>query len=306
MLNIIGARKVWFALSGVLFIASIAAIAVWGLRFGIDFTGGSITELHFLDTRPDISLIAKSIEKSGVEDAVLQPAGDNDLFVRTKTLDQAAHQKMVEELVATFKTTDNKPAVEERSFESIGPTVGAELKQKSWSAIAMVLLAIILFIAWAFRKVSEPVASWKFGVCAVLALFHDVIIPTGIFAMLGHFLGYEIDTLFVTAILTVLGFSVHDTIVVFDRIRENLIKHGGVSFAETVNVSVNETMRRSINTSFTVLLVLLAVFFFGGESTKNFVLVLILGVFFGTYSSIFIASPLLVAWQEWQRAKGKR
>jgi preprotein translocase subunit SecF len=306
MLNIIGARKVWFALSGVLFIASIAAIAVWGLRFGIDFTGGSITELHFLDTRPDISLIAKSIEKSGVEDAVLQPAGDNDLFVRTKTLDQAAHQKMVEELVATFKTTDNKPAVEERSFESIGPTVGAELKQKSWSAIAMVLLAIILFIAWAFRKVSEPVASWKFGVCAVLALFHDVIIPTGIFAMLGHFLGYEIDTLFVTAILTVLGFSVHDTIVVFDRIRENLIKRGGASFAETVNVSVNETMTRSINTSFTVLLVLLAVFFFGGESTKNFVLVLILGVFFGTYSSIFIASPLLVAWQEWQKAKGKR
>ncbi len=306
MVNIIGTRKIWFGISGALFLASVIAIAVWGLRFGIDFTGGSISELHFIDARPDNALVAASIEKSGIHDAILQPVGDKDLFIRTKTLGQTEHQKMVQELTTTFQTADKKPAVEEKSFESIGPTVGAELKQKSWSAVTMVLVAIILYIAWAFRKVSEPVASWKFGICAVVALFHDVVIPTGIFAALGHFLGYEIDTLFVTGVLTVLGFSVHDTIVVFDRIRENLIKHRAKTFAETVNASVNETITRSINTSFTVLLVLFAVFFFGGVSTRNFVLVLILGVFFGTYSSIFIASPLLVAWQEWQKGKGKR
>lgn len=299
MVNIIGMRKIWFGISGALFFVSLLAIGLWGLRFGIDFTGGSIIELHFLETHhPDQVAVAEVARKSGVTNAVLQPAGESDLFVRTKTLEQAEHQKLIQDLQTTFQTADTKPAVEEKSFESIGPTIGAELKQKSWSAVLLVLAAIILYIAWAFRKVSEPVASWKFGVCAVIALFHDVVIPIGIFAALGHFLGYEIDTLFVTAILTVLGFSVHDTIVVFDRIRENLIKHRMKTFAETVNASVNETITRSINTSFTVLLVLLAVYFFGGASTRNFVLVLIIGVFFGTYSSIFIASPLLVAWQQ--------
>ena len=185
----------------------------------------------------------------------------------------------------------------EKSFSSVGPTIGNELKQKSYYAIALVLLAIVIYIAWAFRRVSRPVASWKYGVAAIIALLHDVIIPTGVFSALGHFLGYEVDVLFVTALLTVLGFSVHDTIVVFDRIRENLLKREG-SFEDIVNYSVNQTMTRSINTSATVMLVLLAVYFFGGESVRNFTLVLILGVFFGTYSSIFIASPILVVWHK--------
>lgn len=303
MLNIIGKRKIWFSFSGVLFLASVAALLVWGLKLGIDFTGGSILELQFHAARPENVKITEALKPLGYGDALIQPAGEKAVLIRTRTLDEPTHQKVVTAIREAAKTDADKTAFDEKSFESIGPTIGAELRQKAFGAIALVLIAIVLYVAFAFRKVSEPVASWKYGVSAVLALFHDVVIPVGIFAALGHFLGYEIDTLFVTAVLTVLGFSVHDTIVVFDRIRENLIKRTGKSFEETVNNSVNETITRSVNTSFTVLLVLLAVYFFGGESTRNFVLVLIIGVIFGTYSSIFIASPLLV---EWYNRLGKR
>ncbi|MDP1709551.1 MAG: protein translocase subunit SecF [Candidatus Komeilibacteria bacterium] len=195
--------------------------------------------------------------------------------------------------------------VVEDQFESIGPTVGKELLRRSIYSILAVLSAIIIYIAWAFRKVSQPVSSWKYGVAAVIALTHDVVIPCGIFAVLGHFWGVEIDILFITALLTMLGFSVHDTIVVFDRTRENLARarHQG-SFEETVNQSVNETIRRSINTSMTAFLALLAMYLFGGDSVKYFVLALMMGIIFGTYSSIFIASPLLVVWNNWSH-RGK-
>jgi preprotein translocase subunit SecF len=304
MLNIIGVRKIWFAFSGALFIASLAAIFIWGLKLGIDFTGGSIFELHW-SSPPEIAKIEDQLKTLNLGGFSVQPADNNDVFIRSKSLDENAHQTVLAALRDAFKNEKGEPAFAEKSFESIGPTVGAELRQKSYGAIALVLLAIIIYIAFAFRKVSEPVSSWKYGVCAVIALFHDVVIPTGIFAVLGRFLGYEVDTLFVTAILTVLGFSVHDTIVVFDRIRENLLKRSGKTFEETVNLSVNETITRSINTSLTVLLVLLAVYFFGGETTKNFVLVLIIGVVFGTYSSIFIASPLLALWHNRMLRKRK-
>ncbi len=167
----------------------------------------------------------------------------------------------------------------------------------------MVLLLIIIYIAFAFRKVSRPVASWKYGVAAVIALFHDVFIPTGIFSILGHYFGVEIDLLFVTGLLTILGFSVHDTIVVFDRIRENLRKGVGKNFEETVNVSINQTIVRSINTSLTVFLTLLAIYIFGGASVKYFALLLMIGIFFGTYSSIFVASSLLVSWEAWRQER---
>ena len=304
MLNIIGVRKIWFAFSGALFIASLAAIFIWGLKLGIDFTGGSIFELHW-SSPPEIAKIEDQLKTLNLGGFSVQPADNNDVFIRSKSLDENAHQTVLAALRDAFKNEKGEPAFAEKSFESIGPTVGAELRQKSYGAIALVLLAIIIYIAFAFRKVSEPVSSWKYGVCAVIALFHDVVIPTGIFAVLGRFLGYEVDTLFVTAILTVLGFSVHDTIVVFDRICENLLKRSGKTFEETVNLSVNETITRSINTSLTVLLVLLAVYFFGGETTKNFVLVLIIGVVFGTYSSIFIASPLLALWHNRMLRKRK-
>ncbi|TAL19663.1 protein translocase subunit SecF [Patescibacteria group bacterium] len=304
MINIIGKKKIWFGVSGALLAVSLAALILWGLKLGIDFTGGSILELHFLAGRPENVRISEVLKEQGIEGAAIQPVEESDLLIRTKALSEPEHQKIVAALHESFKNSDNHKVLEEKGFESVGPTIGAELKSKAILALVLVLLAIIAYIAFAFRKVSEPVASWKYGVCAVAALFHDVLIPTGVFALLGKFLGYEVDTLFVTAILTVLGFSVHDTIVVFDRIRENLIKHTAKTFEETVNLSVNETITRSINTSLTVLLVLLSVYFFGGASTRNFVLVLILGIVFGTYSSIFIASPLLVAWHNRQK-RGK-
>ncbi|KKU07238.1 MAG: Protein translocase subunit SecF, partial [Candidatus Magasanikbacteria bacterium GW2011_GWA2_45_39] len=225
---------------------------------------------------------------------IIQQVGDKGLIIRTKNIDEPTHQKIVSALKGRI-SGDN--AFTEKQFQTIGPSISAELKQKSYSAILLVLIAIVLYIAFAFRKVSRPVSAWKYGVCAVLALTHDIFIPVGIFAALGHYKGVEIDTLFVTALLTILGFSVHDTIVVFDRIRENLLKYSKESFEQVVDRSVNQTMVRSISTSFTVLLVLLAVFFFGGATIKYFVLTLILGVIFGTYSSIFVASPLLVLWQ---------
>ncbi|MEK7123650.1 MAG: protein translocase subunit SecF, partial [Patescibacteria group bacterium] len=210
-------------------------------------------------------------------------------ILRFKEIDEAIHQKVV-------STINEKWQMEEKRFESIGPTIGAELKRKAIFAIILAAALIILYIAWAFRKVSWPVSSWKYGVCAILALIHDVTIPTGVFSLLGHYRGVEVDGLFITALLTILGFSVHDTIVVFDRVRENLKNAPKERFEDTVSASVNQTIGRSINTSLTVLLVLSAIYFFGGETIKNFALALILGVSAGTYSSIFIASPLLVSW----------
>ncbi|TSC73730.1 MAG: preprotein translocase subunit SecF, partial [Parcubacteria group bacterium Gr01-1014_44] len=194
---------------------------------------------------------------------------------------------------------------EEKRFNAIGPTIGEELKRKSLWAMAIVLIFIVLYIAWAFRQVSKPVQSWKYGVAAIVALLHDVSIPTGVFAVLGHFYNIEVDTLFVTALLTILGFSVHDTIVVFDRIRENLKKAGRtthVDFEQTIEQSIRDTMARSINTSLTVMIVMLTLYFFGGASTKYFSLAILIGVGFGTYSSIFIASALLVTWHRWALA----
>jgi preprotein translocase subunit SecF len=297
MLPIIKYKSLFFFLSGTIIALSIVAVAVWGLKFGIDFTGGSIEEIQWNVARPDSSAIAAVYKDNGVASVEIQNSGDSETFARFQDIDEAKHAAILAALRQKFadaKTTADK-VLEEKSFSAIGPSVGSEMQRKSLYAIVMVLLAIIIYVAWAFRKVSRPVASWKYGVAAVIALMHDVFIPIGIFSILGHFLGYQVDILFVTALLTVLGFSVHDTIVVFDRIRENLLKRQG-EFEDIVNYSVNQTIIRSINTSFTVMLVLLAVYFLGGASVHNFILTLVIGVFFGTYSSIFIASPVLVVW----------
>lgn len=251
-------------------------------------------EVEYKNSRPINQAVEEKINPL-VEKVQVTPAGERGLILKMKTIDEPTHQKVLAALRELDKTAGDD-ALTEKKFEAIGPTISAELKKKSFLAIFFVLFAIIIYIAFAFRKVSKPVSSWKYGVSAVLALTHDVIIPCGVFAVLGHFYGVEVDTLFVTALLTVLGFSVHDTIVVFDRVRENLIKFPRESFEEVINRSVNQTAVRSVNTSLTVLLVLLATFFFGGESVKYFVLTLIIGVIFGTYSSIFVASPLLVMW----------
>lgn len=304
-MNIIGHRNIYFIFSGFLVLASIAAIAMWGLRLGIDFTGGSLLEVEFKNSAPAAEDMQKALAPLGLDNILAQPSGERGVILRFKEIDENKHQAALKALTILVEK-DGESGLTEKRFNAIGPTIGKELKNKSILALSLALAAIILYIAWAFRQVSRPVSSWKYGVAAVLALTHDVTIPLGVFAALGRFKGIEVDTLFITAILTVLGFSVHDTIVVFDRIRENLRKlKSPESFDLTVNRSVNETIGRSINTSFTVLLVLLAVFFLGGATTKYFALTLILGIIFGTYSSIFIASPLVVVWQRLNARKSK-
>ena len=280
-MNIIGNRKFYYAISGVFIILSIGAMILWQLRPGIDFKGGAILELVY----PPVNSAYESLKGLNLNDLRITPVGDDGLTLRFRETDEAVHQKIVALLTP----------MEERRFSSIGPTIGAELKQKSLRAIALVLLGISLYIAWAFRQVSKPLNSWRYGVATLIALFHDLIIPLGLFSYLGHFYNVEIGTNFIVALLVVLGFSVHDTIVVFDRIRENL-KRYSLDFENLVNQSVNETLVRSINTSLTVLLTLAALYFFGSESLKYFILALIVGIFSGTYSSIFIASPILVSW----------
>ncbi|MEK7098002.1 MAG: protein translocase subunit SecF [Patescibacteria group bacterium] len=288
--KIIQKKGIWLAISIVLFIAAVAALAMWGLKLGIDYTGGSMLEARF-EQRPDMATIDNKLGDLNLGSLVAQPAGDNELTLRFQDSTEEKHQAVTSRLKELDKN------VEEISFEFVGPSIGAELKKKSINAIFWVLLAVVIYISIAFKKVSRPVASWKYGVSALVAMFHDVVITLGVFAVLGKFYGTEINTSFVAAILTVLGYSIHDTIVVFDRTRENLPK-SNEDFEGTVNASVNQTLGRSINTSLTSLLALLAVVLFGGESIRPFALALTIGIFIGTYSSIFVASPLLVVWEK--------
>ncbi len=295
-MDIIGKRKIFYAISGIFIAVSIIALLLWGLKFGIDFKGGSILEVVYPDNkRPETNQIIDSLKPLKLNDLRISPVGDNGVNFRFKETDEATHQEIIKILGGN---------IEERRFSSIGPTIGTELKQKSIKAIIIVLFGISLYIAWAFRKVFQPLSSWRYGIVTLLALFHDLVIPIGLFAFLGHFYGVEIGTNFIVALLVVLGFSVHDTIVVFDRIRENLKRYASLDFVSLVNQSVNETLVRSVSTSFTVLLTLLALYIFGGESLRYFILALIVGIFSGTYSSIFIASPLLVSWFKALNKKG--
>ena len=295
-MGIIKYRKIWYTISGLLVAASIFSVFQYGLNLGIDFTGGSLVEVEYAKAAPALSAVQDKLKEVGFDNVIVQPTGERGLIVRSKTLDSGEHQKLLSALSSFGKLTEVR-------FDSIGPVIGKELRQKSWVAIILVVLMIVLYIAFAFRQVSRPVSSFKYGLMAIVALVHDVAIPVGVFAVLGKYLGGEIDVLFVTALLTILGFSVHDTIVVFDRVRENLRRGVGKSFEETVGLSVKQTLTRSINTSLTVLLVLFALFFLGGESTKFFSLALIIGIAAGTYSSIFLASPLLVTIYKFQERK---
>ena len=308
-MNIIGHKYIYLTFSGILVLGSILALAVWKLNVGIDFTGGSLMEVAFTQgTMLSVDNVKEVLAPLKLGDITVQPVGNDDtngpkgMILRFRDVDEQTHQNI---LAALGGLKGPKETVERR-FDTIGPTVGKELRTQSFIAIGLTALGIVLYIGWAFRRVSKPVASWKYGVVAVSAFIHDVTIPVGVFAFLGHFYGVAVDSLFITALLTVMGFSVHDTIVIFDRIRENLakLKHSE-PYEATVNRSVNETISRSINTSLTVLMVLLAVFFFGGETTRYFSLALIVGIIFGTYSSIFVASPLLVIWEHAQRKKSK-
>lgn len=294
MIDIIGKKYYFLGFSGALVLASVFAILLFGLHFGIDFTGGSILEVEFPKDVPPPARVIQVVSSLDVGSVTAQPTGERGMLIRFGAVDEATHQVIVEEL-----KKDGAGVVIEKRFDSIGPTIGRELKQNAAIALVVAIIAIVLYIAWAFRHVSEPVSSWKYGVVAVVALMHDVTIPTAVFAVLGKFFGVPTDALFITALLTIMGFSVHDTIVVFDRTRENLRKlKGREEFSVVVNRSVNETFTRSINTSVTILLSLVAIAVFGGESVRYFSLALIIGIIFGTYSSIFIASPLLVLWND--------
>ncbi len=297
---IIKHRKIFYTISGIFFGLSILALLFWGLKPGIDFTGGSLMEVEYKVSRPEVGVLRQSVGNLKLGNVVFQPSGDKGLFLRLRDISEEEHQSLLMSL-SLGKPVD--ATLVQKQFNSIGPVIGKELTRKAWIAIIFVVLTIIIFIAAAFRKVSKPVSSWVYGLAAVLALIHDVAIPAGVFAVLGHFKGVEIDVLFVSALLTILGFSVQDTIVVFDRTRENLKKGIKKSFEETVNASLMQVAGRSIKTSVAIVLVLLALLIFGGETTKYFALALTLGMIFGTYSSIFLASPMLVSWFKWREKK---
>lgn len=291
-MNIVASRKIFYTISGILFALSIASLATRGLNLGVDFKGDALLDIEFKDAAPARDMIAQTIKDAGVQSVTLEQKGDKRFLIRLDYLAEAVHQKVLAAI-------NVKGQFEEKSFISTGPSVGRQLRRNAITALALTLIAIVIYIAWAFRTVSRPVSSWVYGLIAIAALVHDVFIPTGIFS----YLQIQIDSLFVTALLTVLGFSVHDTIVVFDRIRENLRRSGDTNFEALVEKSLKETITRSINTSLSTVLSLVAVYFFGGVSTQNFALALIIGIIVGTYSSIFIASPLLVTIERWKRRK---
>jgi preprotein translocase subunit SecF len=243
---------------------------------------------------PSSDAIQEKLADLNLGEVIVQSLGQKDVLLKMRQIDEATHQKILSKLGEISE-------VQEKQFQLVGPQIGQELKRKTTAAIILSFLAITFYIAFAFRKISRPVSSFQYGIASLIALFHDILIPLGIFALLGKFYNVEITIPIIAALLTILGFSVHDTIVIFDRIRENLLKRLLPSFEETVNWSLNQTLGRSINTVLTVLIVLFSIFFFGGPSLRYFSLALIIGITSGAYSSIFIASPLLVSWLKWKR-----
>ncbi|MCK4591971.1 protein translocase subunit SecF [Candidatus Parcubacteria bacterium] len=386
MLKIIQRRKIWFAFSLILISASIAALSVWGLRLGIDFTGGTLMEFSFEEETLNSEEIKEALKDLNLGEVNVQFSGNDSVLLRFKDVDENTHQEIIKaldlailgegreeensnnsegsiedineedigienepisgirkamaadeveiinetneaeesgievitdsgeeinieseeiDLESAIAANEESSNIKEKRFDSIGPVIGNELKSTAVIAIAIALIAIVLYIGWAFRKVSRPVSSFKYGIIATITLFHDIIITLGVFAVLGHLYNVEVGIPFVAALLAILGYSVNDTIVVFDRTRENLIRSGSDDFEKVVNKSVNETLIRSLNTSFTTLLVLITLYLFGGETIKYFIVALIVGITAGTYSSIFIASPLLVTWQKWSLRRQK-
>lgn len=296
-------RILFFALTGLVTLIALASLGFYGLRLGTDFTGGSLVEVRYDGVRPAGDAITRNLEDAGFKGFSLRESGEDTYILRSALLTDEQRNN----LSALFSYQGGTAHVDQ--LTEVGPTIGLELRNKALIALGLVLLCILLFIAFAFRKVSQPISSWTYGLIALVTLVFDVIVPVGFFAALGHFDGAQVDTLFVTAVLTILGFSIHDTIVVFDRTRENLrINHDRnrkEDFADTAGRSLNQTFVRSINTSFTVLATLLILFFIGPASTKDFALTLLDGIIAGTYSSIFLATPLLVQVEKWRGKKKK-
>ncbi len=334
-MDIIGKRKIWFLISSIVVFLAILSLIFFSLKLGIDFKGGTLFELEFA-SNPDTEKVKEVLAPFDLGNLIIQPSGEKRLIVKFSHIDQQTHEKIQNSLKEKFardynqeeiqkdpnqenspeegveepkeESQEEKPeeekkeeqeilGVKEIRYENVGPTVGKDLTKKAIISLIIAVICIILYIAWAFRKISSFTASWKFGICAILALVHDVLITLGVFSILGKFLNIEVGSFFVVALLTIIGYSVNDTVVVFDRVRENLRKKPDIPFEKNINNSVIESITRSLNTSLTTLFVLFALFLFGGETIRFFVLALIVGFIAGAYSSIFIASPLLVVWR---------
>lgn len=295
-MQIVQKRKYFFTFSVILVVLSLVLFGLWRLKLGIDFTDGILMEVRFSQQQPSPDELRGVLAQYDLGEISIQPADDQGLVLRYVSKDDALNQQVQ----TTIKDSFQGSSIERIEFT----TTSGEMKSRAYQAVFLAAVGITLYIAWAFRRVSYPVASWKYGIAAIIALLHDIMITVGVFAVLGKFYGVEVNIPFIAALLTILGYSVNDTIVVFDRVRENLLKAGAKDdFEDTVNRSLNQTVIRSINTSMTVLIVLLVIFLLGGESIKYFALALLVGVFFGTYSSIFVASALLVEIWKWQTKK---
>ncbi len=284
--------KIMFFFSLALVVAAVVILAVFGLRFGVDFKGGSVLELTFSNQVPAVGELANFLSGiAGLNNVLVSPTDGHGAIIRLNEIDETKHQEILKQMSEKFG------GLTEVRFDSIGPTVGNELRRKSISAIIVLLIAITMYIAFVFRKLSRVLSPWAMSVATVIALLHDVLIPVGVFAILGRYLGVEISGVFVAAILTILGYSVSDSVVVFDRVRENVLRFGSrEQFDTLVHKSIMQTLSRSLNTTFTTLLSLIAIYVFGGETVKYFALALIIGIFLGAYSSIFVASPVLAWW----------
>lgn len=303
-LKIIKRRKIFLAIAGIVILIGVIGFFAFGLKYSIDFTGGSLMELEFINgKRPDNNAINDALANFSLKSLSIQPIGEKGVILRMENIDEAKHQAILEKLDSWSSSSNNASStpgilanISEKQFDSIGPSIGSELKTKTIYAVFISLVLIALFITWSFRRVSRRVPSWKYGVCALIALFHDIMLVVGIFVFLGRYYGTVVDVSFIAALLTILGYSVEDTIVIFDRIRENLPKMSG-TFEDIVDASINEVFVRSIHASGTTFVSLIPVYLFGGSNIKVFSLALLIGLISGTYSSIFIASPLLVEWQ---------
>ena len=295
MIDIVKRRYLYFGISLLVIIPGMIAILVWGLPLGIDFKGGSLLDIRF-DTGkvPQPAQVSALYAENGFGDSIVQTSGENGLVIRSLDMSDAQRNQLVSAMQTRFEAT-----ITVQRFESVGPSVGQEVTKRAAGAVGLAALGILLYITYAFRGVAH---AFRFGVAAIIAMLHDVAVVIGVEALLAHFLKWEVDSLFLTALLTVIGFSVHDTIVVFDRIRENMNIYRRLPYETVVNHSIVQTLVRSINTQLTVMLTLLSLALFGGITIRHFVVTLLVGVFSGTYSSIFNASPILVVWEnrEWR------
>jgi len=300
MINFVKYRIIYFIFSGILIAASLYSLVAFGLQSGIEFTGGTLIELNYKNQRPAIDVIQQALLEFGFKEIEIKPIGDRgiNLRIEEKNISNDLEQKISDKLRTTGE-------IEEGSLQlnAISSVIGKELMAKTQIVTILSILVIVLYIALAFRKISRPIPSWQYGIASLLTLSHDILITLGFFSVLGKFYGIQITIPVVTALLVIVGYAINDKIVVFDRVRENLLRKTNLTYDETVNVSLNQTLGRCLSVSLTTLFTLFAIFFFGGETLKYFSLALILGVIFGTYSSLFLASPILVSWLKWKERK---